>query len=85
MEQEKRSKSSLVAIAAFTSVHEAHLAKSALDAAGIPALLDNEHIVSMNWTYSNLVGGVRILVESSRAEEARAILATTATVIDPVD
>ena len=83
MEQEKRSESSLVTIAAFTSVHEAHLAKSALDAAGIPAVLDNEHIVSMHWGYSNLVGGVKVLVESSRAEEARAILGTVAADIDP--
>ena len=83
MEQEKRSQSSLTPVAVFTSVHQAHFAESVLDAARIPAVLDNEHIVSMNWTYSNAVGGVKVLVESIHADEARSILATPATEIEP--
>lgn len=82
MEQEKRSESSLITIASFTSVHQAQFVESVLDAAQIPAVLDNEHIVSMNWTYSNAVG-VKVLVESIRADEARLILATPATEIEP--
>jgi hypothetical protein len=45
-------------------------------------VLDNEHIVSMNWTYSNLVGGVKVLVEAPRAAEAREVLATSATEVE---
>ena len=70
----------MIVVAAFTSVHEAQLARTALQAAGIQTALQNEHIVSMNWMYSNLVGGVKLIVERERADEARAVLATAATV-----
>jgi len=49
----------LVVAAAFTSVHEAHLAMSVLEAAGIETAIADEHLVSMTWTYSNAVGGVK--------------------------
>lgn len=49
----------LVVAAAFTNVHEAHLARSVLEAAGIEATIADEHLVSMTWTYSNAVGGVK--------------------------
>jgi hypothetical protein len=67
-----------VPVAAFTSVHEAQLARSVLDAAGIPAVLENEHVISMNWTYSNAVGGVRVVVPADQLDEARALLTTEA-------
>ena len=72
----------LVVAATFTSVHEAQLAKTVLEAAGIDAVLDNEHLVSMNWTYSNAVGGVKVLVPGDRLEEARSLLESEAMVID---
>jgi hypothetical protein len=68
----------LVVVAAFTNVHEANLALSVLDAAGINAMLDNEHVISMDWTLSNAVGGVRVLVGAEKADEARELLATAA-------
>jgi len=64
----------LVVAAAFTSVHEAHLARSVLEAAGIEAAIADEHLVSMTWTYSNAVGGVKVLVPPHRLEEARSVL-----------
>jgi hypothetical protein len=64
----------------YTSVLEAQLAKSVLDAAGVPARLADEHLVTMNWTYSNAVGGVKILVPEEQLEEARALLDTDAAV-----
>jgi len=70
----------LVPVAAFTSVHEAALAQSVLDAAGIDAVLDNEHVISMDWALSNAVGGVKVLVSADRLEEARQILETAAAV-----
>ena len=65
----------LVVIAAFTSVHDALLAQNILDGAGIDSVLDDEHIVSMEWTLSNAVGGVKVLVPAHRVEEAWQVLA----------
>ncbi len=69
----------------FTSVHEAHLAKSVLEAAGIEVALADEHVVSMNWTYSNAVGGVKALVPAHRLDEAQSLLDTGAVIEDPQD
>jgi hypothetical protein len=62
----------------FTNVHDAHLAKSVLEAAGIEVTIANEHVVSVNWMYSNLVGGVQALVPDDRVDEARSLLDTHA-------
>lgn len=70
----------LVVAAAFTNVHEAHLARSVLEAAGIEATIADEHLVSMTWTYSNAVGGVKVLVPGDRLDEARSVLASGAIV-----
>jgi Putative prokaryotic signal transducing protein len=67
-----------VVAAAFTSVHEAHLARSVLEAAGIETTIADEHLVSMTWTYSNAVGGVKVLVPDDRLEEARSLLESNA-------
>lgn len=70
----------LVVVAAFTNVHEALLAQAVIEASGIDAVLDNEHIISMDWALSNAVGGVKVLVSEDRLEEARQILETAAAV-----
>ena len=74
---------SLVVAAAFTSVHEAHLAKSVLDAAGIEATIADEHLMSMTWLDSNAVGGVKVVVPEDRLEEARSVLGSGAIVAVP--
>ena len=48
--------SEFVVIAAFTNVHEAHMARSVLEGAGIDVMVQDEHLISMAWTYSNAVG-----------------------------
>lgn len=75
-------KSELVAIAAFTNVHEALLAKSVLESAGIDATIADEHVVSMAWMYSNAVGGVKVLVPEDRAEEAASLLNSGVSIVD---
>ena len=70
----------LVVAAAFTSVHEAYLARSVIEAAGIEATIADEHLVSMTWTYSNAVGGVKVLVPADRLEEAKSLLESGAIV-----
>ena len=70
--------SGLIVVRTFSKPHEAHLACSALHAAGIQATLADEHIVAADWLYSNAVGGVKVLVRIEDAETARAVLATPA-------
>lgn len=70
----------LVVAAAFTSVHDAAFARSALEAAGIEAMIADEHVISMDWFYSNAIGGVKVLVPRDRLEEARAVLDSEAMV-----
>jgi hypothetical protein len=69
-----------VIIRSFSHPHEAHLALSALEGAGIEARLADEHIIAADWLYSNAVGGAKVLVRLGDADAARAILETPATV-----
>lgn len=71
-----------VAVAAFTTVHEAQFARSVLEAAGLEATIADEHVVSMDWCLSNAIGGVKVLVPQDRLEEARALLASDVMVPD---
>jgi len=67
----------LVVVGAFTSAHEAHLARSVLQAAGLDATIAGEHLVSMYWLYSNAIGGVKVLVPEAQVEAAREVLASS--------
>jgi len=71
-----------VVVRAFTSVPDAHVARSVLDAAGIPSRIADEHLVAADWLYSNAIGGVKLLVTDERAVEALAILDATATEVE---
>lgn len=73
----------LVVVGAFTSVHQAELARSVLEAAGIETVLADEHVVSMHWMYSNAIGGVKVLVSEERLDEARTVLESRAEDVDP--
>ena len=73
-------KDSLIVVRAFSHPHEAQLACSALRASGIDAIIADAHIVAANWLYSNLVGGVKVLVPPEDADAAREILDSTAVV-----
>jgi len=64
-----------IVVQSFSFPYEAQIAKTQLEAAEIPAFIENEHTINMDWLYSNALGGVRILVPESYAEEAKALLA----------
>jgi len=53
---------------------DAHIARAKLAWAGIPAFVADEHLVTMQWLYSNAVGGVRLQVPSCFKEQALALL-----------
>lgn len=59
----------------YSFPYEAQIAKTQLEAAGIPARIENEHTINMDWLYSNALGGVRLLVPDPYFEQAQALLA----------
>jgi len=65
----------LFTVAAFSIPYQAHLAKGLLEANGIAAHIADEFTVSVNWLYSNAIGGVKVQVAEADVEEARRILA----------
>lgn len=66
--------SGLVVVAAYSFPHEAQLARATLEGAGIAALVADDHVVRMNWLFSNAVGGVKVLVRAEDLGAAREIL-----------
>ena len=58
-------------IATFSKPEEAHLFRTRLEAAGIP----DEHLIQMDWLYSNAIGGVRVQIADKDVEAAREFLA----------
>jgi len=74
--------SDFATVARFREAHLAHVLEGALVAAGLhPAVLD-EHTVSINWLYSNAIGGVRVVVPASEAEAAAEILDSEGLALD---
>lgn len=63
-----------VIVGRFQDLHEALLAKGQLDSAGIPSSLADDNMVRMDWFYSNLVGGVKVLVQAKDEQAAVAVL-----------
>ena len=53
---------------------EAMIAKSMLDSAGIESFLSDENLVRLDWFYSNLVGGIKLMVREEDADTARKLL-----------
>jgi hypothetical protein len=66
---------SFVRIAAFTSLAEAELAASVLEADGIDVLLRNEAFASILPHMTNAVGGVEVTVSPEDVERAKEVLA----------
>jgi hypothetical protein len=50
------------------------IAKSMLDSAGIQSFLSDENLVRLDWFYSNLVGGIKLMVREEDGETARKLL-----------
>lgn len=64
----------LETVGTYSQPYEAHIAQKRLRDAGIPAFLRNEHTISIDWLLSQALGGVKVMVPSDRAEEARRVL-----------
>ena len=64
----------LVTVRRYRDLAEAYVGRSLLESAGIPAWIADEHLVRMDWFYSNLVGGMRLQVDEREEAAAREIL-----------
>jgi hypothetical protein len=67
-------KRNLVLLRSFRDVPEALLAKGCLDSAGIECLLADDNMVRMDWFISNLLGGVKLLVDGEDFAQALRVL-----------
>lgn len=65
----------LITIARYSLPYEAHIARSRLDAEGIPAFVADEHTINMQWLLSDALGGVRLQVPEAHVDKALAVLA----------
>lgn len=65
-------------IATFYRPEEAHLLRMRLEAAGIEAFVQDEHMVQMDVFYSNVIGGVRVQVADEDLADAREYLVADA-------
>jgi hypothetical protein len=59
----------------FGELHEALLARSILESAGVECFLGDDNLIRMDWFWSNLLGGVKLLVRREDAEAAEGLLA----------
>lgn len=64
----------LVKLRKFRDIPDAVLAQSILDSAEIECFLFDENVIRMNWLWSNLVGGIKLLVKSEDASAALELL-----------
>ena len=63
-----------ILVKTFSFPYEAQIAKTQLEAFGIPVRIENEHTINMDWFYSNALGGVRLLVLEKDLNDAKALL-----------
>ena len=62
-------------VATFSKPEEAHLFRTRLEAAGIPAYVQDENMIQMDWLYSNAIGGVRVQIAEDDVDAAHEFLA----------
>lgn len=66
--------SKIVTLRQFLYLQDALVAKTALDAAGIPSFLADEHSIRLDLFMSNAFGGIKLLVKAKDAREADELL-----------
>ena len=64
----------LVTIATFDQAGQAHVAKNALEVAGIQAVITDEETAAMLWSVSTAIGGIKVKVLEEDAERAVRLL-----------
>jgi len=64
----------LVRVGSYSTLYEANLVKSELESFGIEGQLRDVGAIGANWLWSNALGGIKVQVPESQADEARLIL-----------
>jgi len=64
----------LVTLRSYRDLIDAELARSRLESAGVPVLILDRHLASIDWLYSNAIGGVKLMVGASDLDAALEIL-----------
>lgn len=67
-------KRNLVLLRRFRDMPEALLAKGKLESSGLEVFLADDNMVRLDWFYSNLVGGVKLMVDAEQFAEASRVL-----------
>lgn len=75
----------LVLLRRFRDIPEALVAKGRLDCFGVECFLADDNMVRMDWFISNLLGGVKLLVEAEDFSRATSILNATVADLLEVD
>jgi hypothetical protein len=65
----------LVAVASFDTVAEAAVVQALIEGDGIPVHASNSGLVGLDWSFSQAVGGVRLMVPGEHADAASALVA----------
>jgi hypothetical protein len=68
----------LVMVKRFRDLPEAFVARSILDSAEIDSFLADGNLVRIDWLYSNLIGGAKLMVKPEDFEEAVKLLEESA-------
>jgi len=64
----------LITVATFTNPIEAHIVRGRLECEEIPAFVSHEHHIWAKWSLSQALGGVKIQVAPSLAQQASQII-----------
>ena len=63
----------LITVTTFSMAHEAHMLKTYLEAEEIPTFIQDEHMIGLNWFYSNALGGIKVQVRRCDLDRAMQI------------
>lgn len=61
-------------LASFSLPMDAYLLRARLESSGITSYIRDENLITLDWLYSNAVGGVKVDVMDEDYEEALQIL-----------
>lgn len=60
----------LVILETYPEYFSAHIIKQRLEAEGIPAFLQDENMITMDWLYKQALGGIKLRVSSLDVDKA---------------
>ena len=72
--QQRQTSGPLVMVKRFRDMPEAQIAESILDSAGIDCFLADENTIRMDWLWSNLLGGFKLMVRPEDLDAATQLL-----------